>query len=112
MLLEKDDSCESLWSSTLIIYQCTRRASKISSISTGTSLDLVRTAKLVLDEYFSLSVVPLTADTQLADLLLPSARAVPLRGSAARGSAALLQESTCSTLSRSSATKVILFTVK
>jgi hypothetical protein len=56
----------------------------------------VRTAKLVLDEYFSLSAVPLTADTQLEDLLLPPLRAVQRN---ARGSA-LIQESTCSTLSR------------
>jgi hypothetical protein len=61
----------------------------------------VRTAKLVLDEYFSLSAVPLTADTQPEDLLLPPLRAVQR---STRGSA-LIQESTCSTLSRT-ATKV------
>mgnify|MGYP001269977849 CR=1 FL=1 len=31
----------------------------------GGCLDLVRTAKLVLDEYFSLSTAPLNADTQV-----------------------------------------------
>jgi len=42
---------------------------------TGSSLDLVRTAKLVLDEYFSLAATtatPLTADTQFEDMILPS----------------------------------------
>ncbi|XP_023322482.1 eukaryotic translation initiation factor 4E-binding protein Mextli isoform X2 [Eurytemora carolleeae] len=38
---------------------------------TGGSLDLVRTAKLVLDEYFSLSSSPLTAETNIDDIILP-----------------------------------------
>jgi len=37
---------------------------------TGASLDLVRTAKLVLDEYFSLEGVNLTADTHIDDMVL------------------------------------------
>ena len=37
---------------------------------TGASLDLVRTAKLVLDEYFSLEGVNLTADTRMDDMVV------------------------------------------
>jgi len=37
---------------------------------TGASLDLVRTAKLVLDEYFSLEGVNLTADTHIDDMVM------------------------------------------
>eukprot|EP00092_Neocalanus_flemingeri_P003567 GFUD01003825.1.p1 GENE.GFUD01003825.1~~GFUD01003825.1.p1 ORF type:complete len:477 (+),score=119.21 GFUD01003825.1:72-1502(+) len=37
---------------------------------TGASLDLVRTAKLVLDEYFSLEEVNLTADTHIDDMVM------------------------------------------
>jgi len=39
---------------------------------TGASLDLVRTAKLVLDEYFSLEGVNLTADTHIDDMVMPT----------------------------------------
>jgi len=39
---------------------------------TGASLDLVRTAKLVLDEYFSLEGVNLTADTHIDDMVMPA----------------------------------------
>merc|ERR1719228_463719 len=37
---------------------------------TGASLDLVRTAKLVLDEYFALEEVNLTADTHIDDMVV------------------------------------------
>jgi len=45
---------------------------------TGASLDLVRTAKLVLDEYFSLEGVNLNADTQIEDMIVPPQNPSPL----------------------------------
>ena len=45
---------------------------------TGASLDLVRTAKLVLDEYFSLEGVNLNADTHIEDMIVPPQNPSPL----------------------------------
>jgi len=64
---------------------------------TGGSLDLVRTAKLVLDEYFSLEAKPLTADTHFEDMILSSG---PKQYSKYSKSSPLIQESSFSTLAR------------